>query len=283
MAVFSERYGYTKPSDIIIREKITPEIQNAILNCYDRMVDTLPFINYSSLEMYLWTDFLNKRDIDFKEHTLFDKSIVFADYIEDPNNEWYKKLDLIQLTIEYLYKPTKRNYIQDYVDSFPNIAAFFITQLNNEFKRLNFAYRIVKKEIVEITSEEEIVAIEIALNSSKNIRTHLNNALKLYAQKPIGDYRNSIKESISAVEAISRDITGENTLNFKKMEEKGVILPSVLRQAFEKLYGYTNDKSTGIRHALMDDEGSYVPQAEEALFMLVSCSAFINYLNKKVH
>lgn len=28
MALFSERYGYTKPSDMIIREQITPEIQN---------------------------------------------------------------------------------------------------------------------------------------------------------------------------------------------------------------------------------------------------------------
>lgn len=283
MASFSERYGYTQTSDVIIREKITPEIQNAILNCYDRMKDTLPFINYSSLEMYLWTNFLNKRDIDFNEDILIDKSIVFTEYIEDSNNEWYKKLDLIELTIEYLYKPTKRNYIQNYVDSFPNIAVFFITQLNNEFKRLNFAYRIVNKEIVEITSEEEIYTIEEALNSSKNnIRIHLNKALELYAQKPTGDYRNSIKESITAVEAISRKITGDNVLNFKKMEKKGVTIPSVLRQAFEKLYGYTNDEKTGIRHALMDDEGSYVPQAEEALFMLVSCSAFINYLNKKV-
>lgn len=31
----------------------------------------------------------------------------------------------------------------------------------------------------------------------------------------------------------------------------------------------------------MDDDGSYVPSNDEALFMLVSCSAFINYLNKK--
>lgn len=283
MASFSERYGYTTPSDIIIREQITPEIQNAILNCYDRMKTTLPFVNYSSLEMYLWTNFLNKRDVDFNEVSLFDKSIVFTEFIEDSNNKWYKKLDLIQLTIEYLYKPIKQNYKQDYVDSFPNIAAFFITQLNYEFKRLNFAYRIVNKEIIEITSEEEISTIEEALNSSKNnIRIHLNKALELYAQKLTGDYRNSIKESISAVEAISRSITGEKTLNFTKMQSKGLIIPPVLRQAFERLYGYTNDEKTGIRHALMDNEGSYVPQAEEALFMLVSCSAFINYLNKKV-
>ena len=37
----------------------------------------------------------------------------------------------------------------------------------------------------------------------------------------------------------------------------------------------------GIRYALMDDIAEYVPGAEEALFMLVSCSAFINYLNSK--
>lgn len=132
-----------------------------------------------------------------------------------------------------------------------------------------------------ITSEEEIKEIETTLSTSKdNIKIHLNNALELYSKRPVADYRNSIKESISAVEAISRNITGENVLNFKKMEEKGVFVPTVLRKAFECLYGYTNDKTTGIRHALMDDTNA--PQAEEALFMLVSCSAFINYLNKKI-
>ena len=41
MKLFSERYGYTKPSDVIIREKITPEIQNAICSCYDKLKNRL--------------------------------------------------------------------------------------------------------------------------------------------------------------------------------------------------------------------------------------------------
>lgn len=48
---------------------------------------------------------------------------------------------------------------------------------------------------------------------------HLNKALELYAQRPIEDYRNSIKESISAIEVYCREITGEKTLGgycFKK-------------------------------------------------------------------
>ena len=66
------------------------------------------------------------------------------------------------------------------------------------------------------------------------------------------------------------------------LETKGISLPKVLKEAFEKLYAYTNQGSTGIRHALMDQDGTYVPSRDEALFMLVSCSAFINYLSKKV-
>ena len=67
-----------------------------------------------------------------------------------------------------------------------------------------------------------------------------------------------------------------------KLEREGLFLHSLLKSAFDKLYAYTNQEDTGIRHALMDDEENYTPTAEEALFMLVSCSAFINYLSRKV-
>ncbi|MEN6619418.1 MAG: hypothetical protein ABFC28_07990 [Rikenellaceae bacterium] len=142
----------------------------------------------------------------------------------------------------------------------------------------------INNEIVEVSSKEEIITIENALQSKqKNIRVHLNKALELYAKRPIGDYRNSIKESISAVEAFCREKTGEDTLGkaLNKLENNGVIIPKLLKLAFEKLYAYTNQPDTGIRHALMDSEDTYTPTADEALFMLVSCSSFINYLNKK--
>ena len=45
--------------------------------------------------------------------------------------------------------------------------------------------------------------------------------------------------------------------------------------AFNALYGYTSD-ANGIRHA--GDIGGPASTFEEAKFMLVSCSAFINYL-----
>lgn len=284
MKLFSERYNYTKPSDVIIREKITPEIQNAICSCYDKLheffLQSMEYhsdTSYFEMEKYLWTYFLNEREGYFSEGRRY--HIVATQFLEDANNPWYRKLDLVEFTIKYLYNIEMKRDRRMYV------FRSFVKQLNYEFERLNFAYRVVDTEIVEITSKEELVAIESSMHdSSSNIRTHLNNALELYAQRPVGDYRNSIKESISAVEAFCREITGENTLGkaLDKLDDNGLVIPKILKVAFEKLYAYTNQRETGIRHALMDEEGTYTPSSEEALFMLVSCSSFINYLNKKL-
>lgn len=52
-----------------------------------------------------------------------------------------------------------------------------------------------------------------------------------------------------------------------------------LKNAFSNLYGYTSDTG-GIRHALSEDNLEVT--MEDAKFMLVSCSAFINYLKTKL-
>lgn len=282
MELFSDRYGYTKPSDIIIRERITPEIENAICSCYDRLSLSLRNLSLGdghivNLEKYIWVYFLNKREAKFYRgnNSYYLSAIPFF----EGASEWYLKLNLIEFIIEYL----KRN--NDGVVRYSSILNKYIEELNSEFERHKFAYRIVDNKIIEITSKIEIASIETALyNASNNIQLHLNKALELYSLKPIGDYRNSIKEAISAVESYCREKTNEETLGkaLNKLETQGIIMPKMLKNAFEKLYAYTNQHDTGIRHALMDDEGKYTPSSEEALFMLVSCSSFLNYLNSKI-
>ena len=134
-----------------------------------------------------------------------------------------------------------------------------------------------------MTSEEEIIAVEEALSTSDSlqpVRIHLKTALDLFSDRKNPDYRNSIKESISAVEALCRIITGnpKATLGDALREvEKKVELHGALKGAFEKLYGYTSDEG-GIRHSLLDES---TLNFEDAKFMLVCCSAFINYLASK--
>jgi len=143
------------------------------------------------------------------------------------------------------------------------------------------AYRFVDGRIVEITSNEEIVEIEQALSETHSMgsaaATHLREALDLLGDRANPNYRNSIKESISAVESIASAIVGKKaTLGdaLKRLADAGVELHPALKDAFGKLYGWTSD-ADGIRHALTSESTA---TQDEARFMLVACSAFVNYL-----
>jgi hypothetical protein len=113
-----------------------------------------------------------------------------------------------------------------------------------------------------------------------NTTEHLQQAVTLLAQKPTPDYRNCIKESISAVEALCAVVTGNSKVTLGqalKVIDTEAPLHGALRSAFEKLYGYTSD-ADGIRHALMEETKL---EQEDAIFMLVACSAFVSYVIAK--
>jgi hypothetical protein len=61
--------------------------------------------------------------------------------------------------------------------------------------------------------------------------------------------------------------------------EKRINFHPALKEAFDKLYGWTSD-AEGIRHGLGLMEEPNL-EFEDAKFMLVACSAFINFLLEK--
>ena len=140
------------------------------------------------------------------------------------------------------------------------------------------AYRFVGNTISQITEKQEIETIDQALAAANApVRTHLQRSLEMLSARQNPDYRNSIKEAISAVESLVSITVGEKgTLGqlLKKLE--GKIHPALIK-AFGNLYGYTSDDG-GIRHALMDAESITF---EDAKFFLVVCSAFINFVESK--
>jgi hypothetical protein len=137
-------------------------------------------------------------------------------------------------------------------------------------------------KLVKINSEEEIQEIESALISSrdnklKGVHIHLKNALEKLSDRKSPDYRNSIKESISAIESICIVMADSKKIELGKalkLIKDKIGLHPALEQGFIRIYGYTSD-SDGIRHALMDEDNL---DFEDAKYMLVSSSAFINYL-----
>lgn len=109
------------------------------------------------------------------------------------------------------------------------------------------------------------------------VAQHIDSAVRLMSDRQYPDYRNSIKESISAVEGFCSILAAQDKADLSAalhlLERRGALHPA-LKRAFSALYGYTSD-ADGIRHALLEESNLTY---DDAKFMLVACSAFINYL-----
>ncbi len=153
-------------------------------------------------------------------------------------------------------------------------------ELNALFEEEFVGYRMIDYEITPITNEVEINEIKTSLDIEfEGCKSHIKKGLSLLSDREKPDYKNSIKESISAVESICQIICKDDKATLgkalNKLEESGIKLHRSLKEAFSKLYGYTSDEG-GIRHAegLFESNVSF----EDAKFMLVTCCAFVNYL-----
>lgn len=149
------------------------------------------------------------------------------------------------------------------------------------------AYRFIGNELSPITDKVEIAEIEEAIEKAakhkfKGVRTHLESALAKLSDRKEPDYRNCIKESISAVESLCIIISKDPKASLGKalkLIEDAVGLHPALKSGFSSIYGYTSDEG-GIRHAMIDDNPC---DSDDAKYMLVSCSAFVNYLIMKAN
>jgi len=218
--------------------------------------------------------------------------------IRDLWHEFFKEpLDTIPARWSGLYQAVRDRYFPSSWDQVYDLIEFFANNdpygQYNSSKFMEFcntvleqevsAYRFVGGKIVKITSKHEIAEIEAALETpTKPVSEHLKTALTLLTDRESPDYRNSVKESISAVESLCKLIANDpnatlgKALDEIKKQNKVKIHPA-LESAFDNLYGYTSS-ADGIRHALLDEPNL---SFEDAKFMLVSCSAFVNYLISK--
>lgn len=182
--------------------------------------------------------------------------------------------------IEVKNAQRKGYYSEEELDGYGEQAVKkFFSDINAIFERECIAYRFVNGIIIQNTNNIEIAAIEEASTTEfDGCNKHIEKATAYLYDRENPDYKNSIKESISAVEAICCVITktenatlGETLRELEKKQQ----LNGQLKAAFEKLYAYTNNQG-GIRHAnpIVASEVSFA----EAKFMLISCCAFVNYL-----
>ena len=274
---FSQRVGINPPEKILQLDSIDEDLRNGLWNTltviywnsYRRPnhhpINRTDFIDGSNFEnsvKILWIHYF-KEPIDTMDRYWGDCLKVIRAYFYSA--KWWEVYDFIEFVAETWDESKKEN---------------FIKICNKQFQRENSGYRFVDGRIVEITSKEEIESIEAAMERSipyGGVREHLSRSLTLQSDRHNPDYRNSIKESISSVESLAKQIAQKDNATLgailKQLENERKIHPA-LKSAFSSLYGYTND-ADGIRHALLDQEQL---SKADARFMLICCSAFVNYV-----
>lgn len=156
---------------------------------------------------------------------------------------------------------------------------------NDLLEREHSGYRYIGGELAPITNPAEIAEIEQAGRAASTygldgVRQQITQALSLLGKRPDPDYRNAVKEAISAVEGVVKLINGTRGGGLK--EALDVVAPRIdlhpaLKTGLEKLYGYTSDED-GVRHPILEEAN--VDEAD-ARFMIVICSAFVNFLVSK--
>lgn len=265
---FSKRIGIEPMEKKIQMNEMNSELKNSLwnaINDYYVVFLRVGLLRYdeSSTTFYynLWRNFFKIPIDEIPEHSIHalrDFKIYFSKLT------WNKVYELL----EFLSK------------SSPNKKDVFMNCCNKIFVQESSGYRFVNGILTPIVSPEEIKEVTQSTHTPlDSVNTHMIRALELLSDKKNPDPRNSIKESISAVESLCQKIVGRDSATLgdalNVIRDKAQIeLPTPLRDALNKIYGYTSS-AQGIRHALSDESTLSI---DEARFMLISCSAFINYM-----
>jgi hypothetical protein len=278
---FSDRIGITKAKETIQINHIDDELKVGLWNGFQiYYLDKITFYyrypnkdhRISQSNRYdffrdLWIDFykltLDSLDDSFESTNLEIKRRFFE-------GEWFEIYNFLEYVLGFGSSAIRKD---------------FMKYINKVLEKELSGYRFINGVLAPITNSYEVEEIDSSINNAINhnligVFTHLDSALKKIADKQSPDYRNSIKESISAVESISKVISNnpKDSLGGALDKIKGKInLHSSLEKGFKQIYGYTSD-ADGIRHGLSEQSNC---DFEDAKYMLVSSSAFVNYLIAK--
>lgn len=275
--LFSERNIHKEKT--LVLNNISENCKTRILNRFNiffrKQLNVVPSLYILNI---LWDRLGYKIDLDLYELEYKD----FRDFLINKFNrlwyaqQWYTYYDILEIILSFSVSDNKL-IGEDEKEKISN----FKNGVNEIFVEENIGYRIINNQVVNITTEEEINEIEKAMDSVfDSVNDHFEKALSFYSDRKNPDYKNSIKESISAVESMCCIICGEKVELGKalgRLEKNEIYIHGAMRNGFQSLYGYTSDES-GIRHGGIEDKEV---TEEDAKFMLVTCSAFVNYLKVK--
>ncbi|UWQ03681.1 AbiJ-NTD4 domain-containing protein [Aliiroseovarius crassostreae] len=277
MQDFAERFGYRKPKAELSDNEMPSSLRNGLWDCLKlhffehigspRSIYGAPVYSPSFEQLVMAIQF------QFFRLSVDD---LHADPYEERlrlRRRFYKfTFDEVYGFIEFLLKQPQAGSQEE-----------FVSLVNQVLSRELAQFRIAGDQFIKITDQNELDEIESAVSNrlATGVARHISAAAAFYSDPSSPDYRNSVKESISAVESAVKYLVDDPkafgvSKPLRSLMDSYDFHPALVG-GFEKIFAYTSDEE-GVRHALMDK--SKVTQAD-ARFMLVSCSAFANYLIAK--
>ncbi len=273
---FSERIGKKKIKCDLQIESMDADLRNSLWNIlWEYVIGEIREWKDTCVDT-LWHDFVTNLWHEFFKHPIDEIPWAIASQVQTEikdwffKSQWYEVYDLLEFLMQ-LRLPISRKEFRD--------------ECNRVLERELSGYRIVGNKIAPITNKIETREIEQVFETTlehklKGVHKHLESAVEKLSDRKNPDYRNSIKESISAVESLCIIISNKPKATLGqalKKIENSVGLHAALKSGFSSIYGYTSNEG-GIRHAMIDESACGF---DDAKYMLVSCSAFVNYLVMK--
>jgi hypothetical protein len=270
---FSERRGFKPPKTTIQLDGMDRDLRvalwNAVCETFGRNTLYETWLSNDRdpgrVLRLVWILYFKQPIDEFPQTWLKWEDILKRYILEYP---WHEVYDIIEFILEQW--ETKYE-----LEEFSHIFNYFL-------ERELSGYRIINGMFTPITDEIESAEIEQALdvnNVIRPVRLQLEKALRKLSNRDEPDYRGSIRDTIGAVETLCRLISDESELEVGKalraIERTGKVkIHDTLRDGLISLYGWKKDDQ-GVKHGLMDESNLTF---NDAKYMLVSCSAFINYL-----
>ncbi len=181
--------------------------------------------------------------------------------------EWYEVYDYIEALYERLLSADAAK------------AEEFASEINQFFEGNGIGWQLVDGSI-EIRGPEAFEAAVTAAQAATeedrpNAASEIHEALLDLSRRPKADTTGAVHHAMAALEAVARDVTGEENATLGAiLKENPDLFPKPLDVAMTKIWGYASETARHVR------EGEKL-EVEEAELLVAVAAAGVTYLAKK--
>ncbi|MEM8579095.1 MAG: hypothetical protein AAGF60_14695 [Pseudomonadota bacterium] len=203
--LFSERIGLTKPRKQLALEEVPQSLKDGLWD----VISSTFFFSTSTFDIVGRWD---GNDPHFEDLTYF----IWFNFLREATENREREGERIKRQLRQRFQQGDFKFVYDFVEFLGRLderdigrrytVPTFREICNHIFEREMSSLRFVGSLLVPISNEHELSTVDVVMENSEfqEVAAHIRRAAELLGARPTPDYRNSIKESISAVESAVR-------------------------------------------------------------------------------